>query len=115
MPDKKALSLLNQIKGKPDKDITIYRAVEKGEREEFNPWDWVAITKEYAKEHWEWPLKWNYKIVEKTVKGKDIIWNSDSLQEYWYRPNWHTDYNREQLKQIYEQAKWLWKWLKIKK
>lgn len=103
-PDINAITIIKSLKNNPEKEIKIYRAIEKWGREIFNSWDWVSITKKYAQEHWEWPLKWNYKIVEKNVKAKDIIWNADSLQEYWYRPNNHKDFNIAQLKEIYKQA-----------
>lgn len=103
-PDRKAIDIIKRAKNNPDMEITIYRTVEKWDVKDIRPWDWVSMTKEYALEHWEWPLKWNAVLVEKKVKVKDLVWNADSLQEYWYRPNWHTDLKSDQLKQIREQA-----------
>ena len=111
LPDKKVLQIIKQAKKNPEMDVTIYRAIEKWDRETFNPWDWVSLTKEYVKEHWEWPLKWKYKIIEQKVKVKDIVWNADSLQEYWYRPNWHKDFTKDQLRKIREEANRKSPWL----
>jgi len=104
MPDRKAIDIIKRVRNNPDAEVIIYRTIEKWDAKEFFPWDWVSLTKEYAKEHGQWPLKWNAILIEKKVKVKDLVWNADSLQEYWYRPDWHTDYKSEQLKQIREQA-----------
>ena len=104
IPDRKAIDIIKRVRNNPDAEVTIYRTIEKWDPKEFYPWDRVSITKEYAKEHGQWPLKWNAVLIEKNVKVQDLVWNADSLQEYWYRPNQHTDYKSDQLKQIREQA-----------
>jgi hypothetical protein len=50
-----------------------------------NKGDWVAITKQYAKEHGESALN-DYKIISKKVQAKDIYTNGDSIDEWGYNP-----------------------------
>jgi hypothetical protein len=45
LPDKKVIQILKQVKNNPDMEVTMYRAIEKWDRETFNPWDWVSLTK----------------------------------------------------------------------
>jgi hypothetical protein len=86
--DRQTMRLAQSLRGKPDADVTIYRAVPKDEKiKDINQGDWVTINKQYAKEHGESVLLGNYKIIEKKVKAKDIWTNADSIHEYGYDPN----------------------------
>ena len=84
--DKKAFDIANKFKGKPDATVEIYRAVPKGVSDEINAGDWVTLTKEYAQEHGQGPLKGDYKIIKKKVKASDIYTNADSIHEWGYDP-----------------------------
>jgi hypothetical protein len=84
--DKKAFDIANRFKGKPDATVEIYRAVPKGVSDEINPGDWVTLTKDYAEEHGQGPLKGDYKIIKKKVKASDIYTNADSIHEWGYDP-----------------------------
>jgi hypothetical protein len=84
--DKKAFDIANRFKGKPDATVEIYRAVPKGVSDEINPGDWVTLTKDYAQEHGQGPLKGDYKIIKKKVKASDIYTNADSIHEWGYDP-----------------------------
>lgn len=81
--DKKALRVINAIKGKPDKTVTIYRAVPKHVKE-INPGDWVSTTKEYATDHLGEEKNWH--ILSKRVKAKDIATDGNSIHEWGYDP-----------------------------
>lgn len=84
--DKKAFDIANKFKGKPDAMVEIYRAVPKGVSDEINAGDWVTLTKEYALDHGEGPLKGDFKIIKKKVKASDIYTNADSIHEWGYDP-----------------------------
>lgn len=86
--DRQTIRLAQSFRGKPDADVTIYRAVPKDENiKGINQGDWVTINKQYAKEHGESVLLGDYKILEKKVKAKDIWTNADSIHEYGYDPD----------------------------
>lgn len=86
--DRQTMRLAQSLRGKPDADVTIYRAVPKDEKiKDINQGDWVTINKQYAKEHGESVLLGDYKILEKKVKAKDIWTNADSIHEYGYDPD----------------------------
>jgi hypothetical protein len=83
--DSKTMGLLQSLRGKPDADVTIYRAVPKGV-DDLNAGDWVTVNKQYAKDHGESALGGDFDIIEKKVKAKDIFTNGDSIHEFGYDP-----------------------------
>jgi hypothetical protein len=86
--DKQTVRIFQSFRGKPDADVTIYRAVPKDPKiKEINKGDWVTINEQYAKEHGESALRGDYKIIKKKVKAKDIWTNADSIHEYGYDPS----------------------------
>ena len=84
--DRKTVGLLQSLRGKPDADVTIYRAVPKGV-DKMNAGDWVTVNKQYAKDHGESALGGDFDIIEKKVKAKDIFTNGDSIHEFGYDPS----------------------------
>lgn len=86
--DKEAFSLANKVRGNPDAEVTMYRAVPKSKDiASINVGDWVSLSKDYAKNHGESVLKNNYKIIEQKVKAKDLWTNADSIHEFGYYPS----------------------------
>jgi len=86
--DKKAHSLIMELRGKPDAPVTIYRAIPKDATNAvINTGDWVTIVKEYAVQHGQSNLNDNYKILSKTVKAKEIFTSGDSWLEWGYSPS----------------------------
>jgi hypothetical protein len=83
--DRRTMGLLQSLRGKPDADVTIYRAVPKGV-DNLNAGDWVTVSKQYAKDHGESALGGDFDIIEKKVKAKDIFTNGDSIHEFGYDP-----------------------------
>jgi len=83
--DKKTMGLLQSLRGKPDADVTIYRAVPKGVNN-LNAGDWVTVNKQYAQDHGESALGGDFDIIEKKVSAKDIFTNGDSIHEFGYDP-----------------------------
>jgi hypothetical protein len=84
--DRQTISILRNIKGKPDSDITIYRAVPKGVKD-INQGDWVTVNRDYAKSHGEsWVENGQYDIISKKVKAADIYTDGNSIHEFGYSP-----------------------------
>jgi hypothetical protein len=81
--DQKAISVIQGMKGKPNKQVTIYRAVPK-DVTEINASDWVTTTREYAKDHMAGEKGWH--ILSKKVKAKDIANDGNSIHEFGYDP-----------------------------
>ncbi len=85
--DHEALKILKEIKGNPDAEVKIYRAVPKDlDVKDISAGDWVTLTKDYAVQHGESNLKGKYKILEKTVKADEIFTDANSIQEFGYDP-----------------------------
>lgn len=89
--DLESIAALKKIKGKPEADVTIYRASPK---ESFNEGDWVTFSKKYAEEHASGN---NTKVFSKVVKAKDLRWAMDDVNEFGYYP-------KSQLEDIWKQA-----------
>lgn len=50
--DQETLSVMKKMKGNPEQEITIYRAVPKGVKD-INEGDWITLSKKYAEQHGE--------------------------------------------------------------
>lgn len=86
--DKEAFNLAKQVRGNPNAEVVMYRAVPKNESiKSINPGDWVTLSKSYAKTHGEAVLGNDYKIIEQKVKAKDLWTNADSIHEFGYHPS----------------------------
>lgn len=83
--DKEAFDLAKKVRGNPDAEVTMYRAVPK-DAKDINIGDWVTLSKDYAKTHGESVLGKDYKILSKKVKAKDLWTNADSIHEFGYNP-----------------------------
>tara|TARA_R110002049_G_scaffold74462_1_gene192024 strand:- start:3984 stop:5123 length:1140 start_codon:yes stop_codon:yes gene_type:complete len=81
--DQKAINIIQGMKGKPERPVTIYRAVPK-DIKDINASDWVTTTREYAKDHMEGEKDWH--ILSKKVKAKDIATDGNSIHEFGYDP-----------------------------
>jgi len=85
--DIEAFNLANRVRGNPDAEVTMYRAVPKNaDISAINAGDWVTLSKDYAKNHGEAALRGDYKILSQKVKAKDLWTNADSIQEFGYQP-----------------------------
>ena len=82
----KMFKLIKDMRGKPDKEITIYRAVPKNVGDEINVGDWVSPLREYAQYHGESNLNGDYKIISKKVKAGEIFTEGNSWLEWGYSP-----------------------------
>jgi hypothetical protein len=81
--DKRAISIIQSIKGKPDAEIEIFRAVPSSVKS-INSGDWVTTTKEYAEQHMGDAKGWH--ILSKKVKAKDVATDGNSIHEFGYDP-----------------------------
>jgi hypothetical protein len=85
--DREALKVFQQVKGNPDAQVTIYRAIPKGEKQKaLNSGDWVTVSKEYAMEHGDSALGGNYKLISQKVPASHVTTNADSILEQGYYP-----------------------------
>ena len=75
-----SINALEKIKGKPNADITIYRASPKNE---LRNGDWVTLSKEKARLE---SLEENVPINSFKVKAKDIQFAGDDITEFGYYP-----------------------------
>ena len=84
--DEGTARIIAGFRGKPDAEVTIYRAVPKGVKD-INPGDWVTVNKDYAKMHGSsWVDDGNYEIISKRVKAKEIATDGNSIHEFGYSP-----------------------------
>jgi hypothetical protein len=83
--DAEAWSIIRRSYYKPDRFVTIYRAVPKGVRF-IHPGDWVAITKSYARDHARSndPSELDMLVVSARVRARQIYTGGDSYQEWGY-------------------------------
>lgn len=77
--------LYNDMRGKPDYPVTVYRALPHGHTD-FNTGDWVTPSLNYARQHAiqdddpanDWP------VIKTTVPAKHLYQNGDSYDEFGY-------------------------------
>jgi hypothetical protein len=86
--DKESVALIRSIRGKPDAEITIYRAVPKDAKNaSINKGDWVTLNRNYAVQHGESNLNGEYKIISKKVRADEIFTDGNSIHEFGYDPS----------------------------
>ena len=82
--DKESVSALMAIRGKPNKPVTIYRAVPEG-ADTINPGDWVTMSPTYAKQHLLSNLEAGH-VISKIIPAGDLWFDGDSINEFGYDP-----------------------------
>jgi len=84
-------NIINSVRGNPESEVIIYRAVPNSEDiTEINSGDFITISKRYADLH----AAGGYgrdgtdkgKVLEKTVKVKEIYWDQNDVNEFGYFP-----------------------------
>jgi len=84
--DYASFGVVRKMRGNPDAEVTVYRAVPKGTKD-INPGDWVTINKEYADFHGSsWVDDGSYDVISKKVKAKHIFTEGNSIHEWGYDP-----------------------------
>lgn len=76
---RESFAVLQKIKGKPEAEVTIYRA---SPSKELNNGDWVTLSKKYAEIH----AKDSMPVNSYKVKAKDIQFAGDDINEFGYYP-----------------------------
>ena len=87
--DWKAIRVIQQMRGKPDADVTVYRAVPKSVKDSrLRKGDWVTTVREYAQEHGgrEFSENGGYRVIAETVKARDLYTDGNSIFEWGYDP-----------------------------
>lgn len=86
--DTRVIRQLQTFKDRPDRPVTIYRAVPKDmpKGTNINQGDWVTTDRQYAIEHGIGALNNDYKIISKSAKARDLFTNGDSIYELGYDP-----------------------------
>jgi hypothetical protein len=88
--DREAVGILSRLAGRADRQVRIYRAVEKDSLAKgIQPGDWVTIVKGYAVDHGKATLGGKYKIQEKLVMAGEVFTSGDSWLEWGYHPQDH--------------------------
>jgi hypothetical protein len=83
--DAEMISIIQNLRGKPDELVSVYRAVPKGTKGEINAGDWVTPSKAYARLHggrWEEGMR----IIEKKVPAKELFTEGNSIYEFGWSP-----------------------------
>jgi hypothetical protein len=93
-------NIINSVKGNPDAEVTIYRAVPNEKNiTKINPGDFVTLSKRYADLH----AAGGYgrdgtdsgKVLELKVKVKDIYWDQNDVNEFGYFPEKTKDITKQ--------------------
>ena len=86
--DAESMKAIQSFRGKPDKQITMYRAIPDDIGDvDINAGDWVSLSKQYAKDHGESALNGNYKIISKKAPARQLFTNGDSINEFGFDPS----------------------------
>jgi hypothetical protein len=81
--DNFALNTIRNMRGNPNKLITVYRAVPENVNS-INAGDFVTLTKKYAIDHIGDDAR--YKIIKKIVKSSELASDGNSIHEFGYSP-----------------------------
>lgn len=81
--NKESLAALKKVQNNPEAEIKIYRATI---GDKINPGDWITPSKKYAEYHNSHQLDGKGKVLEMTVKAKDILFAGDDINEFGYFP-----------------------------
>lgn len=84
--DRKGAIIVIGTRGRPTKEVRIYRAVPNGVTA-INPGDWVTQTKEYAQLHLDSVLLGDGHILTATALARDLYNAGDSLHEWGWHPH----------------------------
>jgi hypothetical protein len=79
--DAAVLRKIHAARNKPDKLISVYRAVPKSAPDIINQGDWITIHRPYAVLHGKSHLN-DYKILHEKHPARHIYTNADSLHEF---------------------------------
>jgi hypothetical protein len=85
--DRESARLIRQFRGKPDAEVTIYRAVPIDVEGTVNPGDWVTLNRKYAHSHGSSQFgPGEYRVIEQKVRAGDLFTDANSIHEFGYDP-----------------------------
>jgi hypothetical protein len=81
--DRESMAAVRSIRGKPEAEVTIYRAAPKSD---VNHGDWVTLSRSYAEDHAKHPTDpaQDMPVASMTVKAKTLWWDGNSINEFGY-------------------------------
>jgi hypothetical protein len=85
--DSASLKAIQGMRGKPDAETMIYRAVPKSAGDDINAGDWVTTSKAYAVGHGKSALDGDYKIIAEKVRAGELATDGNSLNEWGWWPD----------------------------
>jgi len=77
--------LIQSVRGNPEAEVSVFRAVPKGSTSSINPGDWVTPSKAYASDHGQ-RFDGGFDIIEQKVKAGDLYTEGNSLHEFGWSP-----------------------------
>jgi hypothetical protein len=83
--DTATMKEIQRIKGNPDAEVTIYRAIPKDATDaDIHTGDWITVNRKYAEEHGQ-RFEGGFKIVSKDVRARELFTDGNSIHEagYW--------------------------------
>lgn len=84
--DKDTMQILNELRGNPNADLVVYRAVPNSVSDlAINPGDWVTPNLDYAHMHGK-RFEDGYRVLEKRVPARHIYTDANSIHEFGYDP-----------------------------
>ena len=84
--DKDTMQILNELRGNPDANLVVYRAVPNSVSDlEINPGDWITPNLDYAHMHGA-RFEDGYRILERKVPARHIYTDANSIHEFGYDP-----------------------------
>jgi hypothetical protein len=80
--DAESIRTIQKMRGNPNAEVLIYRAIPKSVNSGLNSGDWVTTSRQYAIDHGDSALGGDYKIVEKKVKASELATDGNSIHEW---------------------------------
>lgn len=74
----------NDMRGKPDQMVNIYRALPRQHATDFNTGDWITTSPEYAQQHADSQGDGTWSVMQAQVPAKHLYHNGDSYYEMGY-------------------------------
>lgn len=84
--DLQSAKIVSHCIGKPEMDVTIYRAVPKSADDKIHCGDWVTINKQYAIQHGNSWIDEPFKILSTKVKVNSLTTDGNSIHEWGFSP-----------------------------
>jgi hypothetical protein len=84
--DREMFGIMRRVRGNPDAEVIMYRAVPADGVDTINPGDWVTPSRLYAVEHGEGPMRGEYRIIEMRVRAGDLHTDGNYIYEFGYDP-----------------------------